>query len=185
MENISVRLTQDNYDYNTSGPGFVSDASRYILGEYHDPFNIGQTVEILFDGQPGQGHFTLLGQLGDGGVWTSDYWRGLDVLHSNLITVLPADGILETGPGYAAWSTIGEEIAALNSGAGKALQYQIDGHRLILSTGLDDEISAPIADVNTSRIEANNSNAVGIAGKRLVANENLYPSNYVQRAFGD
>lgn len=115
------KTNRDDYDYVTNND-FSSALSKFLHGEYHDPFNIGRGFDIDF---------------GSTAVWdkslgsSGETW---DETHFNSLKSTAASwrsyNFVVATSGEAYWATLGEKISASLSGENGPLKYQIDGHRL-------------------------------------------------------
>ena len=174
-------ITEDNYDYQTGEPT-QSDASRFLHGEYHDPFNIGKKFLIDFGSAPVWNKSKS--EWANGEVWDEVYYESLKSQAEDWRSF----DVAGYSTSLAYWATRGEEIAAGLSGDSGPLKYQVDGHRLVLGTGLNDEIATALIESEASKIAASNANVSlfdGVPFYSTVDNNSLYPQNYVQRALGD
>jgi hypothetical protein len=165
---LTFTRRDDNYDYITSNP-ISSGISKFAHGLYHDPFNIGKIVALTFKNPTVWD--TSFGQSGE--TWDETAYRNFreQAVEWYGGSVAP----------LAKWASLGEEIAAELSKNGGPLQYQKDGHSIILGTALDDVLqSYNSAGEEYYYSEFDNSSLLSNDGKYI-----LFPKNYVIRVKGD
>ncbi len=138
VENLQFIRKTDNYDYLTAGD-FKSNLSKFLHGEYHDPFNIGKIFSLTFDNPtlPAETwtQSTYDTNLNQANTWLGN--TGFELVDGVLQPINRAINLIN-------WGLQGKTIAEKLSGAGQSIDYEVNGHALILGTALDDKIDSLI-----------------------------------------
>jgi hypothetical protein len=163
----------ENYDYQT-GSGPKSDISKYIHGEYHDPFNIGKKFDIKFSQAE-----TFIADTVAGETWTQATFDRYLAQANQWVSGTNAVSRLQD---LSNWALLGEEIAASLSGENGPLKYQKDGHALLLGTALDDAIQSSVA-FDETLFYAQYGNGFAFAPGQ--PKSRLFPDQYVGQIKGD